>query len=613
MRNGPRTWLVRAAALLLAAALPAYPADPAAPPAVPPDVFPLAQVKPGMKGVAHTIFEGDRVESFEVEVVGILRNFFGPKQDIILVKLKGPRPEYTGVAFGMSGSPVYLEGKLAGAISLTLNIFAKEPVAGVTPIERIFEIEEAAKTERAPGALRPAAGDDPASAGAAPFALPAEVARHLEAPAGAHLVPIDTPLSFAGFHPATLRQFSEAFRALGMVATAGGTAEPQPDDAQLGPGEMASLVLVRGDLSLQASCTVTAVVGERVYACGHPFFGFGRVEMPMARGRVVTTLASSMASTKVVNAGGIIGTFQQDVRTAVVGRLGPAPSVGQGLIPVELTFATPTQERTFRFEVVEHAKLTPLLVGVTLFNGLVANPVYGEGTTLQLSGEIGVRGHSRVTLESMFVPGDQFVPDALSVVLAVQGTFSRVFTNPYERADIEGIRLRVTSLPERRWAVIDSAWSEKSEVSPGEEIHVKVLLRPYRGAPVMKEVAITIPPQAPQGSLRILVSDAETLNRMGRFFTLGPQSRLAGLEQLITLMNRERRNDRLYVTLLQPNPTLLVEDKELPNAPLSQINVLDQRRAPGSSLLLRESNAGEWSAAMNQVISGQYLLTIQVR
>jgi hypothetical protein len=195
----------------------------------------------------------------------------------------------------------------------------------------------------------------------------------------------------------------------------------------------------------------------------------------------------------------------------------------------------------------------------------------------------------------------------------VQTIFTRIFTNSYEAARINSIRLRVEAVPERRWAVIDSAWSEKSEVSPGEEIRVKVLLKPYRGAPFIREIPITIPPQAPKGQLRILVSDSETLNRMSRFFSLGPQSRLGGLEQLIALLNRERRNHRLYVTLLQPNPTLLLEDKELPNAPLSQIRILDQRRTPGSSLLLRESVAGEWSAQLNQVITGQYVIPVTVK
>jgi len=617
MRNSPRTISVLLAALFLAAVPPLFCAEGQAPSkakAETPEILPLDQVKPGMKGEAYTIFEGDQIDSFEVEVVGVLRNFFGPKQDIILVRLKGPKPEYTGVAFGMSGSPVYLEGKLAGALSLLMSIFAKEPIAGVTPIERVLEIQGSSdRVQRAGGS----APETPAEAGLSEpplYPIPADFAEQAGIPSGAYLAPIETPLVFSGFHPATLRQFAGELRGFGMVAAAGGTAEPRPDDADLKPGDMASMVLVRGDLSLQGSCTVTAVVGDRVYVCGHPIFGFGDIEMPMARGRVVTTLASSLASTKVVNAGGTIGTFREDARTAVVGRLGPAPEAGKGMIPVELLFATPTQKRKFEFEVIEHPKLTPLLVAITVFNGLTANTAYGEGNTMQLSGEIEIEGHSAVNLENMFVPTDAFVPDGIFVALSVQNLFGRIFSNPYERAAIRKVRLNVTSLPERRWATIDTAWSEKSEVSPGELINVKVLLRPYRGAPVMKEVRITIPPQAARGTLRILVSDSETVNRMGgQRFALNPHGRLGGLEQLITLLNRERRNDRLYVTLLQPTPTLLVEDKELPNAPVSQINVLDQRRAPGSSMLLRESNAGEWSVPMNQVITGHYLLTVQVR
>jgi hypothetical protein len=600
-------------AFVLAAAVPfasAQQAPPGPSASAKPEIMPLDQIRPGMKGVAYTIFAGDQVETMEVEVLGVLPNLLGPKQHIILVKLKGAKAEHTGVAFGMSGSPVYIEGKLVGALSLLMSIFAKEPVAGVTPIERVFEVQEPSQEiQRAGETSGPDSVAEETQLASRQYPVPAAWSAKTGAEAGAYLTPIETPLVFSGFHPATLQHFGSELRSFGLVATAGGTAESRPDDADLKPGDMASMVLVRGDLSLQASCTVTAVVGDKVYVCGHPIFNFGSLELPMARGRVVTTLASSFASSKVVNAGGIIGRFTQDARTAVLGRLGSAPA----LIPVEMKFATPGQEKNLRFEVIEHNKLTPLLVTIAVFNGLVGSTAYSEGTTFQLTGEIQLKGHSKVILENMFAPTDQFLPDGLFVALAVQNIFGRIFSNPYERADVEKVTLRVVSIPQRRMASIESAWSEKSEVSPGEQINVKVQLRPYRGDPVMYEIPITIPPQAARGTLRILVSDSETLNRMGRFFTFGPQSRLAGLEQLITLLNRERRNNRLYVTLLQPTPTLLVEDKEMPNAPLSQINVLDQRRAPGSSLLLRESVAGEWSLPLNQVISGQYLLTIQVR
>jgi hypothetical protein len=426
---------------------------------------------------------------------------------------------------------------------------------------------------------------------------------------GAFLTRIDTPLVFSGFTPEAIRRFAPDFEAYGMVATQGGTAGARADDAQLQAGDMVSMVLMKGDLSIAPACTVTAILKDHLLVCGHPVFGFGEMEMPLARGRVVTTLASSYSSFKIVNAGGVIGRVTSDRISAVAGRLGPAPR----LIPVELTIAAPGREKKFRFEVMEHAKLTPVLVALATLNGLLYNTAYSEGMTFQLSGGIDIQGHSRVLLENMYAPTDQAVPDGFWLALSVQNVFTRVFTNPYERAKIEKVALRVEATPERRWATIESAWSDKSEVAPGEQIDIKVLLRPYRGAPIMKTLPITIPAQAPKGTLRVLVSDGDSLNRMSRFFALGPQSRLPGLEQLITLMNRERRNDRVYVTLLQPTPTLLLEEKELPNAPISQINVLDQRRVPGSTLLLRESTAGEWSLALNQVVTGQYMLTVTVK
>jgi len=604
-------WLFLAAILLVAAG--AVAADDK------PQVLPLAQIKPGMKGFAYTIFAGDQVEKFDLEVIGILPNLMGPKHSIILVELKGPKVEHTGVVAGMSGSPVYIEGKLAGALSLKFGIFTKEPLAGVTPIEDILEVQPATdkpRTEIAEAAAPAEAAAVSEGSGAAEgaaikeYGVPADIAQRAGLGAGAYLAQIETPLVFSGFHPAALSRFAGEFAGYGMVATQGGTAAPQKDDAHIQPGDMVGMVLVQGDLSIHAACTVTALVGDQVYVCGHPLFGFGAVSMPMARGRVLTTLSSELASMKIVNAGGVIGTVTEDRLTAVMGRLGPAPR----MIPMDLTIATAAGQKQFHFELIEHAKITPLLVAFAVFNGLVGNTAYSEGTTLRLTGGFEIAGHSRVNLENMFAPTDAFIPDGGFVAGAVQSVFTRIFANPYEAARIERITLRVESIPERRWATIESAWSEKSEAQPGETVSVKVLLRPYRGAPVIREVPITIPPQAARGStLRIMVSDSDSLNRMSRLFTFSPQGRLAGLEQLITLLNRERRNNRLYVTLLQPTPTLLVEDKELPNAPLSEINVLDQRRNSSGSLLLRESTAGEWSVRMNEVITGIYSVTIAVK
>jgi hypothetical protein len=368
------------------------------------------------------------------------------------------------------------------------------------------------------------------------------------------------------------------------------------------------MVLVQGDISMSAACTVTAVREDRVYACGHPLFGLGASDMPLARGRTLTTLASDFNSTKIVNAGGVIGTLTEDRLTAVMGRIGPAPQ----MIPIDLTVVTPAGEKQFHSEMISNPKLTPLLMGIIAFNGLTQNTAYGEGSTMKLSGDININGHSPVSLEDMYAPTDQFVPDGTFVASSVQTIFTRIFSNPYEMPKIDKVTLRVESTPDRRVASILNAWSELSEAQPGDPVTIKVLLRPYRGTPMIRDVPITIPAQATRGStLRVQVSDADSLNRIPNL--VAAQGRLGGLDQLISLLNRARRNNQLYVTLLKPTPTLLVEDKELPDAPLSQINVLDQKRLPGNSALLRESTAGEWSVRMDEIISGSTSVFIKIK
>jgi len=563
------------------------------------EIMPLTEVRPGMQGHAYTIFAGDQVEKFDLEVIGIMPNFLGPKQSIILVQLKGPKVEHTGVVAGMSGSPVYIDGKLVGALSLKLGVFTKEPIGGVTPIEDILHPP-----------MQSASGE---TVGVGSLAPPANTAARMGLPSGSALEPIETPLVFSGFQPATLQQFAPQIQNYGFVAAQGGTAAPRPEDAHLVPGDMAGMVLVQGDASINSACTVTAVQADRVYLCGHPFLSLGDVQLPMARSRVLTTLSSELASTKIVNVGGSIGTITGDHLTAVTGKLGAPPA----MIPLELTISSGGAEKKLHFEVVNHPKLTPLLVGLTTFNGLTQNSLYGEGTTLHLSGEIVLKGHAPVRIENTFAPGDTLNPDGLPIALNMQSIFARLFTNNFEAAAVERIALRVESVPGRKSFSIESAWLEKGEAAPGETLRVRVLLRPYRGAAVIKEASVRVPDQIARGTtLRVLVSDADWLNRASRgfgFAGVGGSGDPAGLDQLIALLNRERRNDRLYVGLFSPSPTMLWDDKELPNIPLSQINVIDGRPTPGSVQVLRESLASEVSLDLGGPLSGVVSLNLAVR
>jgi len=559
------------------------------------------QVKAGMQGYAYTIFAGDEVEKFDLEVLGVMPNFLGPNQSIILVELKGPKVEHTGVVAGMSGSPVYLEGRLAGALSLKLGIFTKEAIAGVTPIADVLRLPAPANA---------------AQAGPQQYKLPNDAVARNTLPNGSALEPIETPLVFAGFQPAALQQFAGQWQSYGLVSTQGGSAEDQKDDAHahLAPGDMAGMVLVRGDASIHSACTVTAVEGDRVFLCGHPFMNLGDIQMPMARSQVVTTLSSSLASTKIVNVGGSIGTITGDHLTAVTGTLGAPPA----MVPLDLSFVTGAGEKKLHFEMVNHPKLTPLLVAMTTFNGVTQNSLYGEGTTLHLTGEIQLKGHVPVKLENTFAPTDSLMPDGMPIALVVQNAFGRLFTNNYEVPSVEHIFLRVESLPGRNSYTIESAWLEKGEASPGENLKVRVLLRPYRGATRIEETTVHVPDQIARGTaLRVLVSDADWMNRASRGFnfgvTPGGASGPEGMDQLIALINRERHNDRLYVGVFVPAPTLVWDDKELPNVPLSEISIIDGRPAPGSVQVLRESLASESSIVLGGPVTGLISLNLQIR
>jgi hypothetical protein len=568
-----------------------------------PALFPLSDVQPGMKGYTDTIFSGDTVERVDLEVIGVLHNAIGPKEDVILVRLLGDKVAQTGVVAGMSGSPVYFDGKLAGALSLKLGTFTREAIGGVTPISEMLDVEKSSE------AGFDGKGAPSTSAGPVQTENTGAFAHAISAGAGQTLIPIETPLIFTGLYPDTLAQFSKVFSSWGMAMSAGGSAAPAASDPDIKPGDMVGIDLIRGDFSVSSGCTVTMIDAGRLLACGHPIFGFGAVTMGLSRAHVVMTLASAAESTKIIDTGGEIGTLTQDRQTAIFGKLGAGPS----MIPVHMTVDSAGGQKQFSFEVSPISQLTPQLVAIAAYNGITGTAEYAGGRTLELEGNIAIKDHSAVRIKDTFAATDATTQTGLAAALSVQQAFSDIYSNPYEIPHIQNVDLHVTELTDRRWATIDSAWTEKTEAHPGDTVDVKVLLRPYRGSAFVKDIPVTIPAQTAPGNVALVISDASYLNRNVQLAAFTSEGKLPGLEELISLVNQERRNDRLYATLLQATPTLLVDDKEMPNVPASAINVLDQRPNPAGTRLQLQSAAGEWSVDMNEAISGQQFVTITIK
>jgi hypothetical protein len=567
-------------------------------------ILPESEVKAGMHGIAYTVFEGVKPEPVDVEILGVMQNMAGPKSDVILARLHGEKVEYTGVVAGMSGSPVYIDGKLVGAIAYRIGTFPKEPIAGITPAAYMLEIDEFDKS--------------PAAASAKP--LPQAAASRTAAPGDSGtadsavrnyvnlLKPIDTPLAFSGFSEETMRLFADKFASAGVapVMGAGSVSDAkQPEPIQA--GSAVSAVLVRGDMNITGTCTVTYVDATHLLACGHPLLQSGSVDIPMTKATVLATLPSSLNSFKIVNATEPVGAFVQDRRTGIMGRFGQQPE----MIPVVLNFRGTSHPKQFHFEVLNSPKITPTAMMATIFNALEGMNEYGEDTTYRLTGTINVEGYPKVDVQNMFAPTDSSTPTAMGIAVLLGERFSRIYDNPYETPKIARVEMNFDLVADRRSARLESARTDVTEARPGDTITIEALLRPYRGESIIRQIPVTIPASTPKGNLRILVSDGDTLDRVKR---VPPAiSRKLALGSTIALLNKEHSNTSVYVSLLEPNPQAMVSDNVMPALPLSVINVMDGMRGTQDMYVVGESSTSEASVAVDYVVSGAQVITLNVK
>jgi hypothetical protein len=607
------------------------------PTSVPSTIMPLDQIHEGMKGVALTVFQGVKPEPMEVEVLGVLRNANGPKGDIILVRLHGTKPEYTGVVAGMSGSPVYFDGKLAGALAFRIGEFSKEPIAGVTPIEEMLEInslDHSSAQGSGRGSGRGSAsgsGRDPSSAvdasrsgadaldrsGATPTLSPGEGAALPAQNYSNYLKPIEAPLVFNGFSTDTLQRYAAQFAALGIVPVMGiGSASDRKQPEPIEAGSAVSAVLVRGDMDIAATCTVTYVDPQRLLACGHPLLQFGEVDLPMTKATVVATLPSPMNAFKIVNTTETVGAFVQDRQNGIMG----VPGRESKMIPVTVAMHSVGENagehgaatKEFHYEILNNARLSPLAMMATVFNALHGTNEYGEDITYRMRGVLSVKGYPDVTLRNMFAPQDNGLPAAALAAATIGDRFGRIYSNAFDAPDVQGVKLDFDLVRERRSARLEAARTDMTEARPGDQIMVETVIRPYRGERLVSQIPIRIPASTSKGTLRILVSDGDTLDRIHR--GTPTMSRGLGLGPTIALLNKERANDRVYVSLIESDPEAMVADKVMPTLPLSVMNVMDNMRGTQDMIVLGESSVSEASTdSLDYVVSGAQMLTISIK
>jgi hypothetical protein len=610
-------WLF-AGALALTASSVVYAAELTRPKAGKVEIFHLKDIKPGMMGTAWTVFEGMDPEPVPIEIVGVWKNGSGPRQDVILAKMGG-KAKITNVAAGMSGSPVYIDGKLVGAVALRMSVFSPDAVCGITPIELMLEIPEFDQS-RPMDARTP---DKPVSNRAAAAAIPGDLLSHINA-SSPMMTPIDTPLVLSGFSAQTINEFSPFFSQMGITAVQGGsgagplTAKPVAGwRDSLNPGEAVSGVLVSGDMSATGMGTVTYNDGKKILAFGHPFFNLGPLDMPMAKSEILMVLSSAFQPTKFGNATGVVGALRQDRFSGIMGELGAeAP-----FIPVHLNVRSlnnsgaPLTEKHLEFQVFVHQKWTPFLMMLTLFQSLQQMNEFADDITYRMKGQVhleGAPGDRTINVSTMLAPSEAPVAPPMALAGWWGDKFNRLFLNPVAMPKLKSVDITVDLLPERRTAAIDYAWTPNADVDAGTEIPVKVFLRPYRGERIERDVVVKIPAGMPRGEHRILFSDADTLNRMQNAAVLG--NRYMDIPETISLLNQERGNSQLYVSLVEGRPTYYADDKTLPSLPSSVLNVLQGERTSTRVLVGSSESAKEQLAIpIDQMVSGSYSLKITVK
>ena len=582
-------------------------------------LFPLEEVRPGLKGTARTVFSGSEPEEFGVEILGVLDGFTGPRQSTIIARLSGRNVDKTGVFAGMSGSPVFIDNKLVGAIAYSFP-FSKEPICGITPIKQMIDIFERGVEKprtvegRAVSFSTLASTDWKAvlpkqPVGATSLVAPVATNSPLAPLMGQQIQPIATPVVFSGIKQETLSMFSTQLGASGLlpVSGVGGAGKITPlerfDEKTLTPGTSVSVELARGDYSIAAAGTVTYRDGERIYAFGHPFLSLGGADMPMTESSVVTVIPNTFNSFKLAVPGRMVGTISQDRATGIFGQLGHASR----MIPVKLNLHTSRgQDEQFNFEVVSDEYLTPLLLNLTVFNSIAARERSVGEATISINGAISVDGQAPVAVQRRFSAINAALMAAGSIAAPTQTLLSSGFDN----VNIKSISIDVTSTEDKNAATLERISLDRTEVARGEKLEIEAYVRTDSGKQFIERIPVQIPDDAPSGQMTIMVGDGATLQESSSSKSFVPRE----LRQLVEAINKTKKNDRLYLRLLRSAPGVVIGSNELPNLPPSVVATLNNERTSGgyTSMQLSQVYERELPAA-EFVITGQQVISVTVK
>jgi hypothetical protein len=559
-------------------------------------IFPLRDVRAGQHAIGKTVFQGNKIEEFQVEILGILENV-GPRQNVILARLSGGPLAETGVMQGMSGSPVYMDGRLMGAVALAFN-FSKEPIAGIRPIEEMLAVGDSGQPPVAP---KVASNKAASNADSFSSKLDSFVSR---------LIDIATPVSFSGFTAGTLDQFAPQLKKLGLEprqgVSSGGKLPPQlGTSASLRPGDMIAVELLSGDMSVGAEGTVTAVDGKSIYAFGHQFMSVGNTELPFARAEVITLLPNLNSSFKISSPLEWMGAITQDRSTSIYGELGRKAET----IPVSLTVKDGRRAPLlYHMQMIQDRVLSPYLVQTAVYSAMDATERTLGLASYSLRGGVEfVDGAPPLKLDNTYA-GDYNVP--LQASSGVSAPLASILGAGFDALKIKSINLEIEASERKRFLQVDQITASPKQVHPGGTVELAVTLTGENGLEVLKSVRYRVPVGAPAGALNFTVSDGSLSNALDyQQLSEPPKSPT----QLVSFLNGLRPNTNAYVRVWRTDPAFQVQGQDLPNPPPSVGLILARAQATQGVWVPRGSKIDELQIATGDVVvSGSKTAQVEV-
>ncbi len=577
-------------------------ADAAATDATGIEIMSVDEVKPGMVGIGKTVLEGTEPVEFKARILGVLRRV-SPGRDIVLCRLSGANLEYTGVIAGMSGSPIYIDGKLLGAIAYTWP-FNKEPIAGITPFEQMRSFAESATacddrcTLTAEGSMpvetldlvgftHPATNDgSKRSTPAAADRLSLNRSNSAVAARPAEMQPIALPLSASGFGPRTIEEMRRRLQPLGLLPIAGGSGGQKPKfDPQtvekhpLKPGGVLAASLVTGDFDLSGIGTVTHVAGKRVWGWGHPFMSGGRCQYMLRNGRIHIVNPKQDVSTKMGVSEDILGVIDADVSTCIAGTLGQQPD----LMPMSivLQYGEHGKQQRYACQVVRHPKLLAPLVATVLAGALESGGNLDQEITVDMNAVIRPEGLEPITIQDRYsghdMAGSRGVQRLLNQVAVIADGLTR---NPFQTVRVQSIECRLVIMPRRTSAAVTSLRLNSDVFEPGETLRAEVTLRPYKSAPVTMNLEMQLHDSLPPGQYTATVCDATV--HLKNVFLEQPRLLIArSLGEIVNVyrLQLSEKRSTLFLRILTHESGLSIGEVNLPNLPASMRAALTSKRA----------------------------------